>query len=172
MTAIYVIIVMGVSGCGKTAVGRRLAEKLQCTFKDADDLHPKENVRKMTGGLPLTDEDRFPWLNRICCFVNESTAITVAKSVVVACSALKRSYRDILQRCCRVRPIFVHLSVSLDVVHGRVLQRQDHFMPIELLQSQFHCLEEPTEDENAIIIDVSSQSVEEIADFVSVKLAR
>ena len=138
---------MGVSGCGKTAVGRVLAADLGWPFLDADDYHPEANVAKMAAGTPLTDADRWPWLDRLAsemAAVNERGA-----NAVFACSALKQAYRDRFGRAGEVR--FVHLQGDRDTIAARLTARSHRYMPPSLLASQFATLEEP---EEAIVVDV------------------
>lgn len=138
MTAVYVII--GVSGCGKSTVGQALAARLGCPFYDGDDFHPLENVVKMAGGTPLTDSDRVPWLGRLA----ELIAGTVAgeQTAVLACSALKKAYRDRLRVSDNVQ--FVYLHGEFDLIWQRMQLRQGHYMKASMLQSQFAALEPPT----------------------------
>jgi carbohydrate kinase (thermoresistant glucokinase family) len=133
---VSVIIVMGVSGSGKSTVGELLAERLGIPFLDADEFHPPENVAKMATGTPLTDEDRWPWLARL------NRELQEKKEAVLACSALKASYRDALAKGladCR----FVHLHGSLELIRSRLAERQHRYMPASLLESQFATLEPP-----------------------------
>lgn len=146
-----IVIIMGVSGSGKTTVGKRLAEALDWQFMDADDLHSPENVEKMSRGIPLDESDRHPWLMAMRQQI--SAWLQQDKNVVLACSALKQSYREILD--CSLEPIkLVYLKGSQAVIQSRIQSRMDHFMPADLLNSQFDALEEPTPDE-AIHLDVS-----------------
>ncbi len=137
---------MGVSGCGKSTVARGLAEALGIRFADADDFHPSENVEKMRRGEPLTDDDRWPWLDTLSHWLAEESPC------VLACSALRRSYRD---RLGRHQPAlrFVHLAADFDTIRQRMESRA-HFMPAALLQSQFDTLEPPTPGE-ALILDAT-----------------
>jgi gluconokinase len=144
-----IVIVMGVAGCGKTAVGQRLAERLGWPFFDADEYHPAANVEKMRSGMPLTDADRWPWLDRL----NELLVSQEAKdgSTVLGCSALKQAYRDRLTRgCANVR--WVHLKGSFELIEARLRARKGHYLPASLLRSQFDTLEEPRD---ALVIDVT-----------------
>lgn len=144
-----VVVLMGVSGSGKTVVGEALAADLGWPFLDADDFHPEANVVKMAAGIPLTDEDRWPWLDRLA---REIAAIgEVAGNAVLACSALKRSYRDRLARGGAVA--FVYLKGDQDTIAARLAARAHRYMPPGLLASQFATLEEPTD---AIVVDVRS----------------
>lgn len=139
---------MGVSGSGKTTIGELLAAKTGFSFYDADDFHPKQNKDKMKAAIPLTDEDRWPWLEGIHSFV--VTAIK-DRSVIVACSALKEVYRNILCREIQGHCIWVFLKGDFDLIQDRLQQRKGHFMPASLLRSQFNTLELPA---NALVIDV------------------
>jgi gluconokinase len=130
------IVIMGVSGAGKTAVGTALAARLGATFKDADHLHPLPNVQKMTAGVPLTDEDRWPWLR----LVGAELAAEHPHGIVVACSALKRAYRDAI-RAAAPSTRFILLKVDPSVLKDRLVQRPGHFMPVSLLTSQLETLE-------------------------------
>jgi gluconokinase len=143
------IVVMGVSGSGKSTIGARLARRLGLRFLDADDLHPITNVDKMTAGVPLTDDDRWPWLAR----VGEAMAEASGTGVVVACSALKRSYRDAI-RAAAPEAVFVHLDGSRDLLAARLGEREDHFMPAALLDSQLDALEPLGEGERGIRIGI------------------
>lgn len=140
---------MGVSGSGKTTVGAELAAALGRPFVDADDLHPVANKNKMHAGIPLTDEDRLPWLNAV------GAALAAENSPVVACSALKRAYRDIL-RSAEPATSFVELDGSAELLKERMGARKGHFMPPSLLDSQLATLEPLQEDESGVRIDVSA----------------
>ncbi|WJY65541.1 Thermoresistant gluconokinase [Corynebacterium aquatimens] len=143
---------MGVSGCGKSTVGRVLADALGLPFIDGDDLHPAANIAKMARGTPLNDDDRVPWLHLIGQALARSTADDQADGVVVACSALKRSYRDII-RTHAPDAVFIHLDVPEDVLRTRLEQRTGHFMPPELLRSQLDTLEPLGPDEKSTTFD-------------------
>jgi gluconokinase len=151
-----IVIVMGVSGCGKSTVGPLLAARLGCPFLDADEFHPPANVAKMAAGTPLCDADRQPWLELL------NGKLRAQENAVLACSALKASYRKILSQGltdCR----FVHLRGSIELIRARLAARRHRYMPASLLESQFATLEPP---EDAIEVDVSnsaSQCVEAIA---------
>lgn len=162
------IVVMGVSGCGKTTVGRLLAERLGVTFIDADDLHPAENRARMVSGLPLDDAGRRPWLVA----VREALIACGPRGCVVACSALRRPYRDALA-AGEGRVVFLHLSLPRDVLVARVSNRRDHFMPVSLLASQLDTLEPLGPDEPGVSIDASGgpdQVVEALAGLVGAVL--
>jgi carbohydrate kinase (thermoresistant glucokinase family) len=136
-----VIILMGVSGCGKTTVGKILAEQLSLPFYDADNFHPKENVEKMRSGKPLTDEDRIPWLDELSRQIAEWSQTGGA---VLACSALKQWYRDRMTSSVNESDVsFVYLKGSKSLIADRLAQRKGHYMPAELLDSQLNTLEEP-----------------------------
>ncbi len=150
---------MGVSGAGKTAVGESLAKRLGWIFVDADDLHPASNIRKMTAGVPLTDEDRFPWLLSVRGVMVEHA--TAGRSAVVACSALKQTYREFLRRgLADVR--FVFLRGAPAVLERRLRERRNHFFDPNLLASQLEILEEPTD---ALVVDVDGE-VDAVIDAV------
>ncbi|MEO3759233.1 gluconokinase [Mycobacterium sp. B14F4] len=143
------IVVMGVSGSGKSTVGAALAQRLRVPFADADDFHPPANVAKMTAGQPLDDDDRYPWLEAI----GEWLAEHCASGGVMSCSALKRKYRDQLRTHCPGVEL-LHLSGTPEVISRRQASRPGHFMPASLLQSQFDTLEPLQPDERGIAIDV------------------
>ena len=147
------IVVMGVSGTGKTSVGEELAEELGCEFVEGDSLHPRRNIEKMEAGTPLTDEDRWPWLQAIA----EMVAVRdhEGTSTVVTCSALKRKYRDILRDAAPT--FFVHLDAPFEVLEARMAQRTKHFMPASLLRSQVDTLEPLDDDEAGEVVDVSPE---------------
>lgn len=144
-----VILLMGVAGSGKTTIGRALAETVRWQFVDADDFHPPANVAKMRAGLPLDDPDRAPWLAALRAAIENW--LRSQTNVVLACSALKQSYREQLIFSPEER--LVYLRGSRDLIAERLTQRRDHYMDPELLPSQFATLEEP---ENAIVVDVDA----------------
>jgi gluconokinase len=150
------VVVMGVSGCGKTTVGRAVAAQLQVEFIDGDVFHPQSNVDKMHSGTPLTDQDRQPWLEAI----SEWLADHVDRGAVVGCSALRRRYRDILRRGAS-QAAFLHLEGEPSVVQKRIEERKGHFMPPSLLRSQFDTLERLAPDEYGVAISLD-QSVDDI----------
>jgi len=149
-----VIVVMGVAGSGKTTIARLLAEDLGWKQTEADDLHSPENVAKMAAGIPLTDGDRAPWLRRICQRIDETEG-----NQVVTCSALRRSYRDIL-RTANARVRFLHLHGSPETLASRIGARTDHFMPASMLTSQMATLEPLTADEDGVIVDIAGTPTE------------
>ena len=155
-----IVVVMGVSGCGKSTVGAALAGALGWRFLDADDFHPAENVAKMAAGTPLTDADRWPWLDRI---VEALRAVTAEqRSAVLACSALRESYRTRLARAGALR--FVHLRGDAAAIAPRLAARQHRYMPATLLSSQFATLEPPSD---AIDIDVGSDCATQVTQIVA-----
>jgi len=152
---------MGVSGCGKSTIGKALSEHWNAPFFDGDDFHPAANIAKMAGGNPLNDSDRAPWLAAINAFAKDQLK---TNGCIIACSALKKSYRDILSEGQADQTTFIHLQGSFDLIQARMAAR-DHFMPPALLQSQFDTLEPP---DNAIDIDINL-SVEQIIAAIDIK---
>lgn len=148
------IIVMGVSGSGKTTVGEAVARQIHAKFIDGDDLHPRANIQKMGSGHPLNDEDRMPWLERL-----SDAAYSLNhknETGIIVCSALKRRYRDRL-RDGNQGMVFLYLKGSFDVIMERLKARSGHFMPTDLLKSQFETLEEPGADEpDVICVDIDA----------------
>ncbi len=143
------VIVMGVSGCGKTTIARSFAEHLGWRFIDADDFHPIANVEKMRAGLALNDDDRWPWLDALNHRLRES--VSHGEPIVLACSALKQRYRDRLERDLpRLR--WVHLEGSFELISERMASRQHKYMPASLLRSQFESLETPV---NALRVSIA-----------------
>ena len=147
------IVVMGVSGCGKTSIGTLLARQLGLEFKDGDDLHPQGNKDKMASGVPLSDEDRWPWLDLV------GLTLQMPGGAVVACSALKRQYRErILQGAPDT--VFIHLSGDRDLLMQRLGNRKNHFMPASLLDSQLATLEPLGDDEHGMTVNVGGDELE------------
>jgi gluconokinase len=162
-----IVVVMGVSSSGKTTVGREIARRLHAPFLDADDYHSEANIKKMSAGIPLTDEDRWSWLESMGKALHAAAEI---KGVAVgACSALKRSYRDFMTKAAGEPILFVYLDGSYELIDARIKARKHHFMPESLLKSQFATLEKPAADENAITVPIADTS-EKIADAVMAKL--
>jgi carbohydrate kinase (thermoresistant glucokinase family) len=145
------VVVMGVSGCGKSTVGRALASSLGVPFIEGDELHPPRNVALMAAGTPLTDDDRRDWLQAVAAALARANGT----GAVAACSALKRSYRNLL-RSGAPGLRFVHLTGDRAVLEERMLHRSGHYMPASLLQSQLDILEPPTPDEAAITLDLDA----------------
>jgi gluconokinase len=141
------IVIMGVSGCGKSTVGAALGAALSIPYRDGDDLHPAANVEKMRAGVPLSDEDRWPWLDRVAEVLREDAP------VIVGCSALRRVYRDRIRASGGGPVQFVHLVGSRDVIAARMAARTGHYMPTTLLDSQFATLEPPGPDE-AVAVEI------------------
>ena len=159
MAVVYVI--MGVSGCGKSTVGEALAKRLGAPFYDGDDYHPPENVAKMASGKPLDDTDRIPWLARLRNLI--AAHLEKGETAVLACSALKKRYRDQLREG-NDGIQFVHLKGDFELIWGRMQARPGHYMKAEMLHSQFADLEEPGADE-AIIVDIAN-NVEAIVERI------
>ena len=157
-----VAVLMGVSGSGKTTIAKGLADRLGWQMLEGDKLHPPANIAKMSAGTPLTDEDRWPWLHAIAAAIDDWRAGGV--SGVVACSALKRAYRDILIGP-RTDVVLVYLQGSHALIAGRMAARHGHFMPTGLLDSQFATLEEPGPDEHPIAVSIAPEP-KDIADAV------
>ena len=157
------LIVMGVSGSGKTTIGEKLAERLGWRYEDGDTFHPKGNVAKMSAGQPLTDEDRWPWLRAIAAEIDRLCA--AHEPAVIGCSALKRAYRDILVHG-RSDVRIVYLAGTQELIAGRLARRKGHFMPAGLLKSQFETLQPPGADENPIIVSIDASADTVVDDIV------
>ena len=153
----HVVVVMGVAGTGKTTIGPLLAARLGVPYAEGDDFHPRANIAKMSAGVPLEDTDRWPWLDAIGSWAHGRAGL----GGVVACSALKRSYRDRL-RAAAPGIVFVHLAGDRALIEDRMAHRQGHFMPTALLDSQFATLQPLQPDEAGVVVDVSG-TPEEIA---------
>ncbi|AJM77453.1 gluconokinase [Rathayibacter toxicus] len=160
--SVRAMVVMGVSGSGKSTVAALLAGRLGWEFIEGDGLHPAANVEKMRAGTPLTDDDRAPWLADIARVLDDR--IRAGAWVVVTCSALRRRYRDVLRRDDLV---FVHLAGSRDRIVAQLDTRSGHFMPTSLLASQFDELEPPGDDERHITVEVGRPSDEEVAEIIT-----
>jgi gluconokinase len=158
------VVVMGVSGSGKTTVAELLAKQLGWQFMEGDRLHPSANVEKMRQGIPLTDADRVPWLDRIGEELKSWAA--EGRSGVMTCSALKRAYRDRI-RFARPDVRFVYLKGSQALIKGRVATRHHEYMPASLLMSQFDALEEPAPDEPVITVDVGGSPDAEVSAVIA-----
>lgn len=160
-----IVIVFGVSGAGKTTVGKLLAEELGWQFYEADDFHPRANIEKMRSGHPLTDQDRWPWLDRLRDQIERSLA--AKENAVLACSALKRAYRERLRASDDVK--FVFLRGNYALIENQLRRRRGHFMNRGLLRSQFADLEEPEPDEDVLTIELG-RTPEELVKEIKMKL--
>lgn len=156
------IVVMGVSGCGKTTIGDLVARELGVRFLDGDSLHPVKNVAKMAAGTPLTDEDRWPWLAT----VGRELAAAGNSGLVLACSALRRSYRDAI-RGQAPDTVFLHLHGGKEVLGSRLEGRSGHFMPAALLDSQLATLESLDADESGIVVDIAAPVTQVVTDALT-----
>lgn len=162
-TGLYVV--MGVAASGKSTIGARLACALDVPFIDGDDLHPRANVERMAAGIPLTDDDRRPWLLAIAERLHD--AKRAGEGLVVACSALKRRYRDLLRTAGEAEVRFVYLKGNRTLLADRMTQRRGHFMPAALLESQLAALEEPAPDEDAWVCDIGATPDAIVADLMA-----
>ena len=161
------LVVMGVSGSGKSTIGEKLAERIGWRYEDGDRFHPASNVAKMSAGHPLTDEDRWPWLKAIAAEIDR--ACSAGKHIVIGCSALKRSYRDVLMQG-RTDVRLVYLDGTQSLIADRLSHRKGHFMPPGLLISQFAALEPPTPDERPVTVSIDAE-VEVIVDRIISQLS-
>jgi gluconokinase len=161
-----IVIVFGVSGAGKTTVGRLLAEDLGWRFHEADDFHPQTNINKMRRGISLTDEDRWPWLDRLRDQITSS--LSARENAVLACSALKRAYREHLRVNGEVK--FVFLRGGYALIAEQLHHRHGHFMTPDLLRSQFADLEEPKPDEDLLTIELG-RTPEDLVEEIKTKLS-
>lgn len=164
ISTINAIVVMGVSGCGKTTVASALAERLGWDYVEADGFHPAPNIEKMTAGIPLGDEDRWPWLDAMASHLG--AARERGRPCVIACSALKRRYRERLTGG-RADIGLVYLKGSYETILSRLAGRTGHYMPPSLLQSQFDALEEPSPDEDPITVSIGLSAWELVAEIVA-----
>lgn len=155
-----IIIIMGVSGCGKTTIGKKLASKLKIPFCDGDDFHPESNISKMKNNIELDDQDRKPWLETLAMLIKEWSSTSGA---ILACSSLKESYRQILSKYTE-QIEWIFLSGSFETIKNRVEQREEHFMNSTLLQSQFDTLEIP---KYALQINIENEIDEVINEIIS-----
>jgi len=157
-------VVMGITGCGKSTVGELLARKLGVDFVEGDDYHSRENVQRMKSGTPLTDDDRAEWLRALANRIR--VAMDADAGVVLTCSALKRSYRDVLRSAApQVR--FIFLKGSRSLIEKRISTRQGHFMPPSLIESQLSTLEEPHSDEHAWLYEIEWSPEDIVTDIVA-----
>jgi len=154
-----VLVVMGVSGSGKTVIGKLLSETLDYPFYDGDDFHPEENIKKMASGIPLDDEDRKGWLIRL----NQLAIEHKESGAVIACSALKKIYRSLLRAGMGSNLRFVFLDGPFDLIKSRLENRKDHFMPLDLLKSQFDALEPPSK---AITVSIKGKPTDIVDEIV------
>jgi len=159
-----VLVVMGVSGSGKSTVAKPLAERLGWPFQEGDDLHPTANVAKMKAGIALDDADRAPWLDAIATWIGDR--LTADSGGVVTCSALRRAYRDRLREAGD-GVICVYLEGSKAVIAERVANRHGHFMPPALLDSQFATLEPPTPNEHPIVVDIDQPAERQVSEIIA-----
>ncbi|SEH66152.1 MULTISPECIES: gluconokinase [unclassified Leifsonia] len=159
------IVLMGVSGSGKSTIGAAFAQRLGVHFIDGDDLHSAANIAKMTAGIPLEDADRWPWLADIGRTLSDHST----SGLVIACSALKRTYRDVI-RWEAPTTVFVHAHGEAELIHSRMAARPGHYMPVALLHSQLAILEPLAEDENGLVLDIQLP-VDELVESVQLTLA-
>ena len=155
-------VVMGVSGCGKSSIGASFAAQISADFVDGDNLHPAKNITKMTAGIPLDDADRGPWLMAV-----GQTFADYDLPLVIGCSALKHSYRDIIRSAAGGPIAFLHLDGARDVIASRMAKRKDHFMPTTLLDSQLLALEQLGPDENAVRVNIDQSPDAIVAELVA-----
>lgn len=153
------LVIMGVSGTGKTKLAKNLHQSLGWPYQEGDALHSIENIQKMASGIPLTDQDRLPWLEKCHTWLQNCVEHNDGKGILT-CSALKHQYRDILRKNIQSPLYFICLQVPKDIVAFRLEKRQNHFMPVSLLNSQIDTLELPTPDENVIFIDTRHDPAE------------
>ncbi|WP_353114493.1 gluconokinase [Microbacterium sp.] len=158
------VVVMGPSGSGKSTIGSALAARLGVPFIDADDLHPASNVAKMSAGIPLDDDDRMPWLRLV------GEALHAEASAVIACSALKRAYRDVI-RAEEPEALFVELAIDRAVLESRMRARADHFMPASLLDSQLGALQPLQADERGVVVDGAAGGVDDVVTAIVAALS-
>ncbi len=156
VTGAPVLVLMGVSGTGKSTVAGILAGQLGWDLEEGDDLHPLANVAKMAAGHPLDDEDRWPWLDKVAAWIRQHT--DAGRPGIITCSALKKSYRDVLRGD---RVVFVYLAGTREQIATRMAARQGHFMSVAMLDSQLETLEPPTPEERAITVDIAGSAAEE-----------
>lgn len=161
MNPLPLVVVMGISGVGKSAIGHELADRFDIEYADGDDFHPESNIAKMSAGTPLTDEDRWPWLADIGAWLSEHDA----SGGVISCSALRRVYRDILVDAAP-RTYFLHLTGDHDLIKSR-MEHREHFMPASLLKSQEQTLEPLQDDENGWAFDITPSPAEIVDEFVA-----
>ncbi len=161
------IVVMGVAGSGKTSVGEEMGRRLGVHFRDADEFHPPANIAKMSAGIPLDDDDRWPWLDAIGKAIRDARP----ENIVVACSALKRAYRDRIAKAAGQPVQFVFLDGPVEILRQRIGGRRGHFMPASLLDSQLATLERPGSDEHAITLSIEAP-VDQVVTLALAKIAK
>jgi gluconokinase len=166
LSNIRLLVVMGVAGCGKTSIGENLAAAIGGMFLDGDAFHPESNIQKMSQGVALTDEDRWPWL-----MIFGRQIAAQDGTVIGGCSSLKRAYRDYITDAAGEPVLFIYLKGSRELISERMGKREGHFMPTSLLDSQFATLEVPTKDECAIHVDIDA-TMDEIVQRIRQKIAR
>ncbi|MCB1062659.1 MAG: gluconokinase [Verrucomicrobiae bacterium] len=162
------ILIMGVSGCGKSTVGMGLAERLGGVFLEGDDFHPPHNKQLMGAGIPLTDKERWPWFDNLRDEIEKALANSDKRPVILSSSALKPEYRRYLLRGYENRCRLVFLRGDFDLIHGRMQARQHEYMPASLLESQFATLVEPGDDEEALVLGIESPIEEIISELENV----
>ncbi|MDQ0471396.1 gluconokinase [Labrys wisconsinensis] len=162
------IVVMGVSGCGKTSVGQGIAAWLGAAFIEGDALHPRRNVEKMSAGIPLDDDDRWPWLDLISGELRQASM--ARQALVVSCSALKTIYRERLRQAADDRLCFVFLRGSREALLERLAQRRGHYMPVSLLDSQLGALEDPAGEQGVVAIDIGIGGADQVLEAVRARL--
>lgn len=155
-------VIMGVAGCGKSLIGAALAPRINATYRDGDDLHPPENIAKMSRGEPLDDADRWPWLDRVA-----DALVAATGPIIIGCSALKRVYRDRIRAIAGEDVIFIHLSGARDLIEKRMATRDGHFMPVSLLDSQFAALQPPARDERHVSVDITGSPDKVVARIIA-----
>ncbi|CAI3936476.1 Gluconate kinase (GntK) (PDB:1KO4) [Commensalibacter communis] len=163
------LVIMGVSGCGKSKLAKGLQQQLNWPFQEGDSLHSAQNIQKMSEGIPLTDEDRLPWLEKCHDWLKERE-VSGDGCGILTCSALKKSYRDILRKDIRGSFYFIYIDVPQDILLQRLQKRKGHFMPASLLSSQLETLDTPDADENFIKITVRNDPFEEVLQKVLLQL--
>lgn len=156
------LVIMGVSGAGKSTVAQRLADRLGWDMQEGDDLHPQANVSKMADGIPLTDDDRWPWLAKVGDWINRHRE--THRPGIVTCSALKRKYRSVL---AMPNVIFVHLDGDLETLTNRMKARKGHYMPVSLLPSQLEALEQLGRDEPGIVVSLKGSPDQEVNEIIN-----
>nr|WP_321454650.1 gluconokinase [uncultured Cohaesibacter sp.] len=158
-----IIVVMGISGSGKSTLGKLLADRLGVPFEEGDAYHSQDNVKKMAAGIPLTDEDRKPWLETLAAAMSHWDAR--GETRVLSCSALRKAYRDLFRQAAQ-NLRFIFLDGAEDLVRARMAERQSHFMPVKLIESQIAALEVPDGEEDVIRIDIANDPQAMVSDVM------